>query len=62
MTDTMLHAQGAGSFESRTDAASSDLYFHYYSLIQHQCAHHFVLLQRHAGMSRVSARETEGRH
>ena len=32
-----MRAQGGGTFESRTDAASSDLYFHYYGLIQHQC-------------------------
>ena len=34
-----MHAQRKGTFESRTEEASADLYFHYYSLIQHQCAH-----------------------
>ena len=32
------HAQRKGTFEGRTEEASADLYFHYYSLIQHQCA------------------------
>jgi hypothetical protein len=30
-------AQRKGTFEGRTEEASADLYFHYYSLIQHQC-------------------------
>ena len=33
-----MPTQRKGTFERRTEGASADLYFHYYSLIQHQCA------------------------